>query len=149
MHIKIHAWFVYVFYWVFHVGTHYYWGGTTWTEVTVLNPSDLCLKVKTCFSQKRYGCEMERLKMRTNENKRSTADDGITACVYGNDATQLQFMLQKLKTSKSVCPWTNLMLTLGWNLFHWPAFPNKKIATMNCAWREQRERPYTVYSCTW
>jgi hypothetical protein len=25
------------------------------TEVTVLNPSDLFGKVKTCFSQKRYG----------------------------------------------------------------------------------------------
>jgi hypothetical protein len=34
-------------------------------EVTVLNPSD---EVKTCFSQKRYGCVLERLKMRTNEN---------------------------------------------------------------------------------
>jgi hypothetical protein len=29
-------------------------------EVTVLNPSDLFGKVKTCFSQKRYGCVIER-----------------------------------------------------------------------------------------
>jgi hypothetical protein len=38
------------------------------SEVTVLNPGDLFLKVKTSFSQKRYGCVIERLKMRTNEN---------------------------------------------------------------------------------
>ena len=46
-------------------------------EVTVLNPSDLFGKVKTCFSQKRYGCVMERLNMRTNEKSRRTADDGM------------------------------------------------------------------------
>ncbi len=43
----------------------------------VLNPCDLFWKVKTWFSQKRYGCVIERFKMRTNENSRSTADDGI------------------------------------------------------------------------
>jgi hypothetical protein len=52
------------------------------SEVTVLNPGDLFLKVKTCFSQKRYGCVIERLKMRTNENSRNTADDGITLRVF-------------------------------------------------------------------
>ncbi len=51
-------------------------------EVTVLNPRDLFLKVKTCFSQKRYGHVIERLKMRTNENSRSTADDGITLRMF-------------------------------------------------------------------
>ncbi len=45
--------------------------------MTVLNPSDLFGKVKTCFSQKRYGCVIERLNMRTNEKSRRTADDGM------------------------------------------------------------------------
>jgi hypothetical protein len=72
-------------------------------EVTVLNPGDLFLKVKTCFSQKRYGHVNERLKMRTNENSRSTADDGITLRVSGSVVTEQKFRLSKSKDSKEMC----------------------------------------------
>ena len=73
------------------------------TEVTVLNPSDLVVKVKTCFSQKRYGHVNERLKMRTNENSRSTADDGITLRVSGSVVTEQKFRLSTSKDSKEMC----------------------------------------------
>ena len=75
----------------------------TTSEVTVLNPSDLVVKVKTCFSQKRYGHVNERLKMRTNENSRSTADDGITLRVSGSVVTEQKFRLSTSKDSKEMC----------------------------------------------
>ncbi len=66
-------------------------------EVTVLNPSDLFGKVKTCFSQKRYGCVIERLNMRTNEKSRRTADDGITMRVFMAMAKILAAKLERFE----------------------------------------------------
>jgi hypothetical protein len=102
------------------------------SEVTVLNPSDLLGKGKTCFSQKRYvrvidwfreirhahQWELEELSWRWNN----------IACVYGLMPCSWNLCCRNRKPPIKKCgPRTNLRLTLGWILFIGRIFLIKKL----------------------
>jgi hypothetical protein len=87
--------------------------------------------------------------MRTNENLRSTADDGITLYVFTAVLpASPDFRLGTRKVLVKMCGHrTNMRVAFELILFHRPKVSNQEFVTQICVPWEQRERPSTAYSC--